>query len=64
MTPEKPYPVEVKWVDPAANGGWKPLKETIEEAEPTPCRSVGFLIRRDKRRVVLAQSFNGPLLAA
>lgn len=44
--------VMVKWVDSAAEGGWK----TEPEGGISACESIGFLIKKDRTEVIVAQS--------
>jgi hypothetical protein len=44
--------VSVTWVDSAAVGGWQ--KPEMVNADPMVCESVGFLVRRDAKSILLA----------
>lgn len=48
--------VVVDWVDSAAHNGWRDWKEAAETQDTIQCRSVGFLLSKDKGRVALAGS--------
>ena len=50
--------VEVVWHDAHSDGGgWKQPTEALRDvAEPYVVRSVGFLLKANKREVVVAQS--------
>jgi hypothetical protein len=53
--------VEVTWVDShsSASSAWRSLKEAEEyHCEPCVCSTVGFLFKRDRRGLTLAQSVN------
>jgi hypothetical protein len=52
------YPaVEVLWHDAFSMDAWDFLDEHLLIAtQPYPCRTVGWLVRRDKQCVVLVQS--------
>jgi hypothetical protein len=52
----KPKTVEVEWMDAAVTGGWKSLDDQLKESTPVSCRSAGYLLHRDKHRVVIAQN--------
>lgn len=45
--------VEVRWIDSASNNGWREMDTDIK---PVKCRSVGHLVKKNKRRVVLVMS--------
>ena len=48
-------PVKVVWVDSLCAGGWV-SDEAARLAQPSTITSVGFLLERDRKRVVIAQS--------
>lgn len=48
-------PVEVTWRDSASRGKWDTLEE-YSKHEPCPCRTVGYLLKQDKRFTVIVQS--------
>jgi hypothetical protein len=52
-----PRPVAVTWTDHChiSPGGWVGLDE-LDDVTPCPVVSVGFLLRRDRETLVLAQS--------
>ena len=52
----KLYPVEVEWEDSCSQGGWS---KDHAKYTPAECRSIGYLLHRDKEKVVLAQSEDG-----
>jgi len=45
--------VQVFWVDSMAMGGWRELEENVQ----MNCESVGFLILKNKERIILALNF-------
>ena len=47
--------VEVRWRDSATVCGWHDLGEIVK---PVTCRTVGYLIHRDKRQVIIARDVN------
>lgn len=47
--------VTVTWVDSATCHGWIPRAEPVS---PLECQSVGYLVKRTKKKVVLAHSKN------
>ena len=49
--------VEVAWHDATSNHGWYTLDEIRKDKTLiTECRTVGYLVRRDRRHVVVAQT--------
>lgn len=48
--------VEVEWLDSRAFAGWAHPEEHLERSRPSRCRSVGYLLLKDRERIVLAQS--------
>lgn len=46
--------VKVDWIDSATEGGWQ--KKCKTSGGVCTCYSVGFVIRRNKRELTLAQS--------
>ena len=55
----KPFsPVLVRWKDPSTQNGWRPESFAREVADVmgVDCESVGMLMRKDERGVVLVQS--------
>lgn len=52
MTPKL---VEVEWVDSAFNHGWDHIKVKTRSKIAT-CRTAGYLLKRDKTEVTVAQS--------
>lgn len=50
-------PVQIEWVDAVAdNSGWSDVKEKRKECNPLPCTTVGFLIKKTKKKVVVCIS--------
>ena len=47
--------VEVVWHDASGNTGWEPL-HAAQSADIIVCMTTGYLIKKDKRRVVIASS--------
>lgn len=47
--------IEVEWDDAAVKGKWCGMA-TYEECEPCRCRTVGYLLKADQRRVVIIQN--------
>lgn len=47
--------VEVEWIDSAARGRWA-SREDYEKHDIVTCRSVGYVVKRSARAVVLVQS--------
>lgn len=50
--------VEVEWVDAACVGGWDTL-DSARERDLETVTSIGYLVKKDKRRVVVAQGVSG-----
>ena len=50
--------VRVDWIDSVTNGGWSAANSVSTGAEPTHIVSGGFLLEKNKRRVVIAQSLS------
>lgn len=48
--------VEVLWMDIATRGGWLSHKE--RETGPVECRTVGYLLKRDEKTIVLSASWS------
>jgi hypothetical protein len=48
-------PAEVEWVDSKAQGSWRDADEYRNE-QPAPCRSVGYVLTRDAKKIILLQS--------
>jgi hypothetical protein len=54
----KPAPlVEVSWFDSKGIGGWVDVEKAQKE-QPAPCTTVGDLITRDRRRIVIVQTMS------
>ena len=51
-----PIIVEVTWSDIATRGGW--LSHREHETGPVECRTVGYLMKRDDKFVVLSASWS------
>jgi hypothetical protein len=49
--------VAIEWIDSCHLPGWVG-KEEAEEAGISECTSVGLIIRKDKKEVVIAQSYS------
>ena len=48
--------VQVTWRDATSNHGWYTLPEILKDATLlTECQTVGYLVRNDRRHVVVAQ---------
>lgn len=56
-SPKTPYLIE--WVD---SYGCSPRWENIEDVKPTPlvCRSIGWIVHRDKKSVVIVPHLTCP----
>jgi hypothetical protein len=55
----KKYPlVLIDWIDPWSKGGWSDNPEEVNEAwqHNFACQSVGWLVKEDKEKVMLAAS--------
>ncbi len=50
--------VEVEWVDSCTNGKWASVDVHRAESRPSLCRSIGYLLERSDKRVVVAQSMS------
>ena len=49
--------VEIRWHDScAAGGGWEHI-DNLSTMTLSTCRSVGYLVLKDKQKIVLAQSY-------
>ena len=48
--------VEIEWLDSQAYSGWMPQKDMRDWNDELLCRSVGYLLREDKDRLVLVAS--------
>ena len=49
--------VEVEWIDSGTTKGWRAL-DYYKDEKPLECRTAGYLVRRDKRVIVIVQSQN------
>lgn len=47
--------VEVEWLDSCSYSKWHPIDES-KNAQPMNCRTVGYLIAKDKSRAVVVGS--------
>lgn len=45
--------VEVDWKDACGQAGWDDIEEH-RSLEPMPCKSVGYLLKKNKTEIVLA----------
>lgn len=53
------YPiVNVTWMDASSHSGWMPLEVVDKEATLFECHSVGYLLKRTKDRVIVAQNLS------
>lgn len=50
--------VEVTWYDAISMRGWRD-KATYAKQKAAPCRTVGYIIKKTKREMVLAQTQGG-----
>lgn len=50
--------VEVEWIDSCTNGVWAPPSYHITESKPTTCRSIGYILVEDTKKIVVAQSMS------
>lgn len=50
--------VEIEWVDSCTGGGWRSKSSYLEDANPTICRSIGYLLQKDATRVVVMQTMS------
>lgn len=48
--------VEVYWIDSAFNRGWGETQSKVDSMGVATCRTVGYLIGRDKRQIKVALS--------
>jgi len=57
--PYKRYPiVEVTWDDSASQGKWGTDESYRRNADTIECKSMGYLLSRNKKKVVLIQSIS------
>jgi len=54
-SPARPPIIEVHWVDIASFPGWSTLEEAITSTT-MECISIGYVIHKDKKSVVMAQT--------
>ena len=52
----KRHAVEVEWLDSCVDSGWHASDAAFVRAAPSICTSVGILIERTPKQIVLAQS--------
>lgn len=50
--------VEVEWVDSCTGGGWRSKAAYLEDAHPTICRTIGYLLKKDTQEVVVVQTMS------
>jgi len=59
MKYEKKWPlkhiIEVEWIDSAVKGRWQ-AKAEYEKCQPSLCRTAGYLLVKDEKRIVILQS--------
>ena len=48
-------PISVVWIDSSGNGSWV-YGEEIGSLDPCMCISVGFLVKKTKKKIVIVQS--------
>lgn len=53
---KKVHAVLVRWVDSTTAGGWNAAVTVASTAKPTSIVSVGYLLEKTNKRVVLGQS--------
>lgn len=59
MTNKERELVLVEWVDSHSNARWRDMDDIERDAEPCPCRSVGWVARKTKDVTVLVSSISG-----
>jgi hypothetical protein len=53
----KHYPlVLVHWLDAVSQDEWQPVREALADKEPRLCHSIGWLLYRDSRKVVIGNT--------
>lgn len=52
------HAVTVQWLDSNINGGWNAAASVASSAAPTAIASVGYLLEKTRKHVVLAQSLS------
>lgn len=50
--------VEVEWTDSCTEGGWNSHSAYLDRAQPTICRSIGYLLVKTKEKVVVVQTMS------
>lgn len=57
-SPRWPYRtiVEIQWEDAVSKGGWQCSQNAGIEYKGSPCRTVGYLVRKTRTEVVIAQN--------
>lgn len=53
---KKPTIVEIEWVDSCSVGGWH-RPEHFTEASIANCRTVGYILERTSRHIVVVQNY-------
>ena len=48
--------VEIEWEDAASDGRWKDEDDWVENCKPLMCRSVGWLAKSSRQRIILVGS--------
>jgi len=49
--------VEVEWIDSASGANtWNILESHADQLKPLPCKSAGYLVRKDREAVSIMQS--------
>lgn len=51
--------VHIRWRDAETKHGWESADDAIADADVPICESVGFVLTRDKHKIVLAQTIGG-----
>lgn len=52
--PKRMEIVEVEWIDSCGNAAWRSVEHDDEEITDLSCKTVGYLFKRTKDRVVVA----------
>ena len=50
--------VEIEWVDSCTEGGWSSQENYLNRAQPTICRSIGYLLMKNKEKVAVVQTMS------
>lgn len=57
---KKVYPVRVTWTDSIGDGGWHDSAEVSRRPmKPTTCVTVGYLLEKKRKFLLLAMSLGG-----